>query len=88
MGSKSAKWKTSRGWYAVYWILTIFFGLAFLGSLPRAVASFAMNHAQDKRLAFDNLAGDLLVGLFFGFLCRRLVQIHNGLKELKANQSN
>jgi hypothetical protein len=61
MRSKIAKWETSRGWYVIYWILTILFGLAFLASLPSAVMVFPMNYAHDKRLAFDNLAGVLLV---------------------------
>ncbi len=88
MSSKRAKWETSRGWYVVYWILTIFFGLAFLASLPTAVTEFSINYAHDIGLAFENLAGVLLVGLFFSFLCHRLVRIHNGLKELKTNRGN
>lgn len=88
MSSKRARWETSRGWYAIYWILTVFFGLAFLTSVPHAVIVFPMNYAQDKYLAFENLAGVLLVGLFFSFLCSRLVRIHHGLKKLKANQNN
>ena len=88
MSPKRAKWETSRGWYAVYWILAIFFGLAFLTSLPSALTVFPMDYAHDKGLAFANLAGVLLVGIFFSFLCWRLVRIHNGLKELKASQSN
>ena len=88
MSLKRAKWETSRAWYVIYWILSIFVGLAFLTSIPSAVMVFPMNYAHDKGLAFENLAGVLLVGLLFSFLCRRLVRIHNGLKELRANQSN
>lgn len=62
MSSKSASWETSRGWYVIYWILTIFFGLAFLTSLPSAVMVFPISYAHDKGLAFENLAGVLLVG--------------------------
>ena len=57
-------------------------------SLPSAVMVFPINYAHDRVLALENLVGVLLVGLCFSFLCRRLVRIHNGLKKLKANQSN